>query len=109
MRTVPTGAAGTYFIAIAIFFFAFTSIIGNYSYAENALTFLGAGNRLGLTIMRCATLVMVVWGAYESIATVFDAADGWTASFLTWMNQISLSAGCADRLLRSAIAVAEWR
>lgn len=25
--------------------------------------------------MRCATLVMVVWGAYESIATVFDAAD----------------------------------
>lgn len=72
---VHIGAAGTYFIAIAIFFFAFTSIIGNYSYAENALTFLGAGNRLGLTIMRCATLVMVVWGAYESIATVFDAAD----------------------------------
>ncbi|MCM5688333.1 alanine/glycine:cation symporter family protein [Sinorhizobium meliloti] len=69
------GSAGTYFIAIAIFFFAFTSIIGNYSYAENALTYLGGGNRLGLMIMRCATLAMVVWGAYESITTVFDAAD----------------------------------
>jgi AGCS family alanine or glycine:cation symporter len=69
------GAAGTYFIAIAIFFFAFTSIIGNYSYAENALTFLGVGNRTGLTIMRIAVLLMVVWGAYESVATVFDAAD----------------------------------
>ena len=69
------GAAGTYFIAIAIFFFAFTSIIGNYSYAENALTFLGVGNRTGLTIMRIAVLLMVIWGAYESVATVFDAAD----------------------------------
>src|SRR5690606_14961439 len=35
------GIYGAYFIAIAIFFFAFTSIIGNYSYAENAMTFLG--------------------------------------------------------------------
>jgi AGCS family alanine or glycine:cation symporter len=72
---VHIGSAGTYFIAIAIFFFAFTSIIGNYAYAENALTYLGGGNRLGLTIMRIAALAMVVWGAYESIATVFDAAD----------------------------------
>ncbi|MCC2613018.1 alanine/glycine:cation symporter family protein [Neorhizobium petrolearium] len=69
------GAFGTYFIAIAIFFFAFTSIIGNYSYAENALTFLGAGNRMGLAIMRSAVLAMVIWGAYESVTTVFDAAD----------------------------------
>ncbi len=30
----PHWRRGTYFIAIAIFFFAFTSIIGNYSYAE---------------------------------------------------------------------------
>lgn len=69
------GTAGPYFIAIAIFFFAFTSIIGNYSYAENALTYLGLGNRLGRLIMRCAVLAMVVWGALESIVTVFNAAD----------------------------------
>lgn len=69
------GSAGVYFIAIAIFFFAFTSIIGNYSYAENAMTFLGAGSGVPLMILRSAVLLMVVWGAYESVATVFNAAD----------------------------------
>ncbi|KFC67734.1 Sodium:alanine symporter family protein [Devosia sp. LC5] len=73
--TVHIGGAGQYFIAIAILFFAFTSIIGNYSYAENAMTFLKIGNRTGLTVLRLAVLGMVVWGAYESVATVFNAAD----------------------------------
>lgn len=69
------GPFGLYFIAVAIFFFAFTSIIGNYSYAENAMTFLKADNAIALSILRLALLGMVVWGAYESVATVFDAAD----------------------------------
>ncbi|CAB4326619.1 sodium:alanine symporter family protein [Brucella sp. 6810] len=69
------GDMGVYFIAAAIFFFAFTSIIGNYSYAESAMTFLGLGGKVPITILRCALLAMVVWGAYESIHTVFDAAD----------------------------------
>ncbi|UJQ94049.1 alanine/glycine:cation symporter family protein [Mariluticola halotolerans] len=73
--TVHIGGAGQYFIAIAILFFAFTSIIGNYSYAENAMTFLKAGNTTGLTVLRLGVLAMVVWGAYESVATVFNAAD----------------------------------
>lgn len=70
---VHIGAAGAPFIAIAIFFFAFTSIIGNYSYAENAMVFLGLGR--GFAVLRVAVLAMVVWGAYESVATVFNAAD----------------------------------
>nr|CAD6603705.1 alanine:cation symporter family protein [Rhizobium sp. Khangiran2] len=69
------GTFGAYFVAIAIFFFAFTSIIGNYSYAENAMTFLGAGTGLAITTLRSAVLVMVVWGAYETVTTVFNAAD----------------------------------
>ncbi|CAD5254662.1 Amino-acid carrier protein AlsT [Bosea sp. 62] len=73
--TVHIGAAGRYFIAVAIFFFAFTSIIGNYAYAENAMTYLGANGTLGLGILRVAALAMVIWGAYESVSTVFDAAD----------------------------------
>lgn len=73
--TVHIGGAGQYFIAVAILFFAFTSIIGNYSYAENAMTFLRLGNNTGLTVLRLAVLAMVVWGAYESLATVFNAAD----------------------------------
>ncbi len=44
--------SGTYFIAIAIFFFAFTSIIGNYSYSEMAMVYLGVGNTTGLLALR---------------------------------------------------------
>ena len=69
------GPFGSYFIAIAIFFFAFTSIIGNYSYAENAMTFLGVGTGIGIVILRTAVLLMVIWGAYETVSTVFNAAD----------------------------------
>jgi AGCS family alanine or glycine:cation symporter len=73
--TVHFGEVGKYFVAIAIFFFAFTSIIGNYSYAENAVTFLGHGHTTAFVFLRSAVLLMVVWGAYQTVATVFDAAD----------------------------------
>lgn len=69
------GAFGLYFIAVAIFFFAFTSIIGNFAYAENAMAFLRADGKLPMTLLRLAAMAMVVWGAYESVATVFNAAD----------------------------------
>ncbi len=69
------GVAGKYFIAVAILFFAFTSIVANYSYAENAMVFLGIGNKAGMLALRCAALAMVVWGAYQAVGTVFNAAD----------------------------------
>ncbi len=69
------GAAGSSLIAVAIFFFAFTSIIGNYSYSEMALVYLGVGNRTGLLVLRCALLSMVIWGALQAVATVFNTAD----------------------------------
>ena len=73
--SVHIGDFGHAFIAIAIFFFAFTSIIGNYSYAENAITFLKLGNAPGLIALRLAVMAMVIWGALETVATVFNAAD----------------------------------
>ncbi len=73
--TEHIGHLGDDFIAIAIFFFAFTSIIGNYSYAENAMTFLKLGNLPGLMMLRVAALAMVIWGSVQSVATVFNAAD----------------------------------
>ena len=69
------GFLGKYFVAIAIFFFAFTSIIGNYSYAENAIVYLGHGHLTGLVVLRVLTLAMVVWGAVQTVATVFNTAD----------------------------------
>ncbi|WP_372025148.1 alanine/glycine:cation symporter family protein [Tistrella mobilis] len=73
--TAHIGDAGAWFVAVAIFFFAFTSIIGNYAYAENALVFVKADSAIGITILRCGTLAMVLWGSYESVSTVFNAAD----------------------------------
>lgn len=69
------GPHGKDFIALAVFFFAFTSIIGNYSYAEGALTYLKLDNPVVLTLLRVLVLVFILWGSYESLATVFDTAD----------------------------------
>ena len=69
------GDHGKDFVALAVFFFAFTSIIGNYSYAEGALTYLNINNKPCLFILRTLVLVFIVWGAREAITTVFDAAD----------------------------------
>jgi AGCS family alanine or glycine:cation symporter len=69
------GAIGPSLVAVAIFFFAFTSIIGNYAYSEMALSFLGLGSRIGQTVLRTAVLGMVIWGALQAVATVFDLAD----------------------------------
>lgn len=68
------GNIGQIFIAVAIFFFAFTSIIGNYSYAENAVIHLRQG-RKGVMVLRFAVMVLVIWGAAQKIQTVFNFAD----------------------------------
>lgn len=73
--SVHIGGAGIYFIAIAVLLFAFTSIIGNYAYAENALSYLNAHGHFWRNALRTGVLLMVVWGAYESVLTVFNAAD----------------------------------
>jgi AGCS family alanine or glycine:cation symporter len=99
------GAFGHTFIAIAIFFFAFTSIIGNYAYAENAMTFLGLGHRLPITILRIAVLLMVLWGASESVATVFNAADA-SMGLMATINLVAilLLSGIVARLTRDYVA-----
>ncbi|MDF4535891.1 alanine/glycine:cation symporter family protein, partial [Vibrio parahaemolyticus] len=53
------GDWGGIFIAFAIFFFAFTSIIANYSYAETNLIFLEHNNKKGLVLFRLVFLGMV--------------------------------------------------
>ncbi|WP_114389092.1 alanine/glycine:cation symporter family protein [Notoacmeibacter marinus] len=85
------GETGTYFVAIAIFFFAFTSIIGNYSYAENALTYLGLASRGGLLVMRLAVIGMVVWGSVQAVSTVFNFADA-SMGLMATVNLIAILA-----------------
>ena len=85
------GGAGPVFVAVAIFFFAFTSIIGNYAYSEMALSFLGVGNKTGMTVLRTAVLVMVIWGALQAVTTVFDLADA-SMGLMATINLIAIMA-----------------
>ncbi|HEX8882964.1 MAG TPA: alanine/glycine:cation symporter family protein, partial [Noviherbaspirillum sp.] len=96
------GATGDDFVAIATFFFSFTSIIGNYSYAKNAMTFLRAGGRVGITLLRFGVLAMVVWGALESVTTVFNAADA-SMGLMATVNMIAivLLSGTVAKLTRN--------
>ncbi|SEN27018.1 alanine or glycine:cation symporter, AGCS family [Loktanella fryxellensis] len=77
------GTAGPIFIAIAILFFAFTSIIGNYSYAESAMEFLGLGKTVPLLVLKAAVMGMVFWGAVQPVSAVFNLADASMAVMAT--------------------------
>ena len=99
------GVAGDYFIAIAILFFAFTSIIGNYSYAENALTYWGLGGRTPILVLRAAVLVMVIWGTLQTVQTVFNTADA-SMGLMATINLIAivLLSGTVVKLTRDYFA-----
>ena len=99
------GAAGGVFVAVAIFFFAFTSIIGNYAYAENAFSYLGFGSKTGLTVLRVAAVLMVIWGAIQSVATVFNLADA-SMGLMATINLIAIVAlsGTVAKLTRDYLA-----
>ncbi len=69
------GDWGGIFVAVAIFFFAFTSIIANYSYAETNLVFLEHNHKAGIRVFRIIFLGMVMFGAMASLPVVWSLAD----------------------------------
>lgn len=69
------GDWGSVFVAIAIFFFAFTSIIANYSYAETNLIFLKFKSKSSIAIFRLVVLGMVMFGALAEVPIVWALAD----------------------------------
>ena len=83
------GAAGPVFVAIAIFLFAFSSIIGNYYYGEANIRFI-TPNTTVMTIYRiCSAGVMVIFGAIASFELVWNIVDFFMA-FLTACNLIAI-------------------
>lgn len=69
------GSWGSVFVAVAIFFFAFTSIIANYAYAESNMVFLEHKHTKGLFVLRLASLGMVMFGALSEMPLVWKMAD----------------------------------
>ena len=83
------GAAGPVFIAVAIFLFAFSSIIGNYYYGEANIRFI-TPNPMVMTIYRIFSAgVMVMFGAMASFELVWNIVDLFMA-FLTACNLIAI-------------------
>ena len=86
--TAEIGSAGRIFVAIAIFFFAFSSIFGNYYYGEANIRFISK-SRKALTTYRLVVGAMVMAGSLLSLQTVWSLADV-TMGLMTLCNLTAL-------------------
>ena len=68
------GSGGSLYVAIAILFFAFSSIIGNYYYGEANLRYI-TRNKVVMTVFRLMTGAMVMFGALASLDLAWSLAD----------------------------------
>ncbi len=85
------GSAGPTFIAIAIFLFAFSSIIGNYYYGEANIRFL-TSKKYVLTVYRILSAgVVVFFGSLAALETVWNFGDLFMA-LITICNLIAIIA-----------------
>ncbi len=87
--TLEVGKAGGIFVAVAIFLFAFSSIIGNYYYGEANTRFITPKKSV-LYIYRLAVGGMVMFGALASLELAWSLADI-TMAFMTICNLFAIS------------------
>src|SRR5690606_29483983 len=83
---------GATFVALALFFFAFTTIMA-YSYmAETNLTYLAGVRRthpLATFLLRVGIIGMVVFGAYHNASTAWSLGDI-GVGLMAWINIIAI-------------------
>ena len=68
------GTWGIHFITFSIFAFAFTSLVGNYYYAEANILFIKNSPVL-LNLFRITCLIAIFFGAQANFSTVWNLAD----------------------------------
>ena len=68
------GPWGSQFVAIALVFFSFTSIVANYYYGETTVLFLKGDHRV-LIPLKIVVVGMVLFGSMASVPTVWNLAD----------------------------------
>ena len=84
------GGIGPIFVAIAIFLFAFSSIIGNYYYGEANIRFITSNEKV-ITVYRiCSAGIMVMFGALASFELVWNLVDFFMA-LLTACNLVAIT------------------
>lgn len=82
------GSYGTSFLAILLLMFCFSSIIGNYAYAESNVQFI-INNQPVLAVFRGMVLVMVYFGSVQSLPLVWNMADA-SMGIMAIINLISI-------------------
>lgn len=95
------GSWGIHFITFSIFAFAFSSLIGNYFYAESNFLFISQGDRRFLNLFRLTCLLAVFLGAQADFSVVWNIADI-TMGLMAIVNIISILSlgGIAVKVLR---------
>ncbi|WP_044109685.1 alanine/glycine:cation symporter family protein [Xylanibacter brevis] len=83
------GSAGPVFVAVAIFLFAFSSIIGNYYYGEANIRFITNDTKVMALYRIFSGGVMVIFGALASFELVWNIVDFFMA-FLTFCNLVAI-------------------
>ncbi|WP_180039719.1 MULTISPECIES: sodium:alanine symporter family protein [unclassified Acinetobacter] len=68
------GAWGDDFLAIILFLFAYSSVIGNYAYAEGNVQFINNNPKV-MFVFRVFVLMMVYFGSIMSVPLIWNLAD----------------------------------
>lgn len=68
------GTWGIHFITISIFAFAFSSLVGNYYYAESNILFIKNNNKL-LNVFRVTCVIAIFLGAQADFSMMWNIAD----------------------------------
>lgn len=72
--SVHIGSWASGFLAVMVFLFAFSTLIGNYYYGETNIEFIKS-NKVWLWVYRICVIAMVVFGAVAKVQLVWDLAD----------------------------------
>jgi AGCS family alanine or glycine:cation symporter len=68
------GSWGDDFLAVILFLFAYSSVIGNYAYAEGNVQFINNSPKV-MMIFRVLVLMMVYFGSVMSVPVIWNLAD----------------------------------
>ena len=96
-------AIGNGFVAFALFFFAFTTIMAYYYYAETNVTYIfkNANKKVVIWILRIAFLGATYYGTVKSAETAWAIGDI-GVGLMAWVNIIAI-------LLLGGVAVKVWK
>lgn len=83
------GAWAQIFLAVVLFMFAFSSIIGNYAYAETNVQYL-KNHPMLINIFRILVLMFVYFGSIAEVPVVWDMGDLMMA-IMAYINLLSIA------------------